>query len=96
MKYLVLAMATLSVIGCATQRFDVQPAATKAALSLDDSQVFWVGGIGQEQEVNAAKACGSASQVARVETEETAMNALVRVITLSIYAPRQIRVYCSQ
>jgi hypothetical protein len=96
MKYLVLAMATLSVIGCATQRFDVQPAATKAALSLDDSQVFWVGGIGQQSEVDAAKVCGGAGKVGRVETKLTPGNVGLTLITLGIYSPREISITCTK
>jgi uncharacterized lipoprotein YajG len=96
MKILFLLMSTLTLFGCATQRFDLQAPSTSAIASVDDAQVFWVGGIGQQKEVDAAKVCGSAAKVARVETQETPMNVLSRVITLSIYAPRQVRVYCAE
>lgn len=92
MKKLLLLSCLLAMVGCATQRFELQPLSTKAVNSLDDAQVFWVGGIGQQKEVDAAQICGSAAKVVRVETEETPFNVLARIITLSIYAPRQVRV----
>jgi hypothetical protein len=95
MKKAFLLICLFSIAGCATQRFDLQPPSTKAVSSLDDAQIFWVGGIGQQKEVDAAKVCGSADKVVRVETEDTPINILTRAITLSIYAPRQVRVYCA-
>ncbi|WP_278225041.1 Bor/Iss family lipoprotein [Actinobacillus equuli] len=45
--------------------------------------------------MDAAKICGSASKVGKVETETTFFNGLLGMVTYGIYSPRQIRVYCN-
>lgn len=94
-KLVTVAAAALALTGCAIQRFDIQPA-TQDAPAYNDSQTFWVGGIGQTDEIDAAKVCGSAQKVQRVETQVTAANAALTFVTLGIYAPRQIRVFCNR
>jgi hypothetical protein len=95
MKKLAIAAIVLSVTGCAIQRFDVRPDVQNAA-SHDDSQTFWVGGISQSENLDAAKVCGGASKVQRVETQQTAGNVGMTMLTIGIYSPRQIRVYCTR
>tara|TARA_Y100001960_G_C14025888_1_gene518252 strand:- start:7 stop:348 length:342 start_codon:yes stop_codon:yes gene_type:complete len=55
---------------------------------------FFLSGIGQSQAINAAKVCGSASRVARVETKQNVLQGLLSFITLGIYTPREASVYC--
>ena len=56
---------------------------------------FGWGGLGQEETVDGAKACGDASKVARVETQLTAGNIALTILTLGIYAPRNIAITCT-
>ena len=70
-------------------------AAGGAQPSFTDNQTFWVGGIGQENSVDGAKACGDASKVARVETMQTAGNIGLTILTLGSYAPRQLAITCT-
>ena len=95
MKKLAIAAIVLSLTGCAIQRFDVRPD-TQNAPTHDNSQTFWVAGIGQSEEIDASKVCGSASKVERVETQMTAGNVGMTILTIGIYSPRQVRVYCSR
>jgi hypothetical protein len=95
MKKLAIAAIVLSLTGCAIQRFDVRPDAHNAPTH-DDLQTFWVGGIGQSEEIDAAKVCGSAAKVQRVETQMTAGNVGLTIVSLGIYSPRQVRVYCTR
>jgi hypothetical protein len=95
MKKIAIAALVLSLVGCATQRFDVRPSAENAA-SHDDYQSFWIGGIGQKEEIDAAKVCGGTNKVQRVETQLTAGNVGLTLVTFGIYSPRQIRVYCTR
>lgn len=95
MKKLAIAAIVLSMTGCATQRFDVR-GDTQNAPTHDNSQSFWVAGIGQSEEIDAAKVCGGASNVQRVETQMTAGNVGMTILTLGIYSPRQVRVYCTR
>lgn len=96
MKKLLALFVVLAMTGCATQRFDVQPTQAQEAASYDDSQTFWIGGIGQKQELDAAKVCGGANKVARTETQLTPGNVGLALLTMAIYTPRQIRVYCTR
>ena len=95
MKKLAIAAIVLSLTGCAIQRFDVRPDAQNAPTH-DNSQTFWVGGIGQSEEIDAAKVGGSAAKVQRVETQMTAGNVGMAILTIGIYSPRQVRVYCTR
>ena len=85
---------TVLLSACATQQFDLAPT-NGAQPSFTDNQTFWVGGIGQEASVDGAKACGDASKVARVETMQTAGNVGLTILTLGIYAPRNIAITCT-
>jgi hypothetical protein len=95
MRKLAIAAIVLSLTGCALQRFDVRPE-TQNAPTYDDSQTFWVSGIGQSESIDAAKVCGSASNVQRIETQRTAGSVVLGLLTLGIYTPHQIRVYCTR
>jgi hypothetical protein len=45
--------------------------------------------------VDAAKVCGGADKVSRVEVQETFPNVLLSIVTFGIYTPREARVYCA-
>lgn len=93
MKKLLTAGICLALLsGCATQTYTLSSQA-KAEPSLDKAQTFFVGGIGQEKEINAAEVCGGADKVAKVQTELSPLNALIGFLQ-PIYTPRQIKVYC--
>ena len=96
MKKILALLVVMAMTGCATQRFEVQPKLAQEAASYDDSQTFWIGGIGQKEEIDAAKVCGGANKVARTETQLTPGNVGLTILTLAIYTPRQIRVYCTR
>jgi hypothetical protein len=78
---------------CATQQFDIASANGEPAL-FSENQTFWVGGIGQEVQVDGAQACGEAKKVARVATSQTAGNVVLSIVTLGIYTPRHIDITC--
>jgi hypothetical protein len=92
-----VALVGLAIVmsGCATQRFEIQ-GSTQLAPSLDDAQTFFVSGIGQSKEVDAAKVCGGAKNVQSIETQLTPGNIALSFVTLGIYTPRQMRVYCTR
>jgi len=95
LKIPALIFAPLIVLsGCAIQKFDLVDGVTKNSPALDDSQTFWVGGIGQSTEIDAAKVCGGPDNIVSIETQQTGGDAALTLITLAIYAPRHIRVTC--
>ncbi len=80
--------------GCARQTFIMSPAPQNQAAELNKSQPFFVSGIGQHKTVDAAKLCGGADKVAKVEVQQTFVNGLLSVVTFGVYTPRQARVFC--
>lgn len=84
----------LSVLasGCAQQTAQINSNA--GTLRFEDSQSFFVYGIGQRKVVNAVEVCGSADKIAKVESQFTGKNILLSIVTFGIYTPRTARVYC--
>lgn len=94
MKKIVIAgLLAIMGSGCATQTYLLANRG-ETTPSYDKMQTFFVSGIGQEQEVNAAEICDGADKIAKVQTQQTFLNGLLGAITYGIYTPRQIRVYC--
>ena len=60
------------------------------------SQHYFVAGIGQKKDINAAEVCGGVDKVQKVEVQQTFLNGLLSVVTFSIYTPRMARVYCGE
>ncbi len=90
---LVTLLAGFVLVGCANQRFNVAGEVT-ASPKMEDSQTFFLSGIGQNTTVNAANACGGAAKVGAVAVEQAPMDVLLGIVTLGIYTPRTARVYC--
>ncbi len=95
MKKLLLIGLALAVVGCANQRFEVK-SGDGASLALDQTQTFWVSGIGQSSSIDAAKVCGGANKVASVETQQDGVDVMLAIVTLGIYSPRQVRISCTK
>lgn len=89
----VVALISIISVGCSTQTFQVNQGNTSNPQK-DESQAFFISGIGQEISTNAAEICGGAEKVGKVETELTFLNGFLGAITYGIYAPRTARVYC--
>ena len=96
MKHLIGAILLAGLLSsCATQSFDINPAVGPVGEpALETSQPFFIGGIGQTATLDAARICGGADKIARVETETTFLDGLLSAIA-GIYSPRTARVYCT-
>lgn len=92
-KLAVAGLLAMMATGCTTKTYLLSPNANTAA-SYDGMQTFFVSGIGQEQNINAAEVCDGADKVAKVQTQTTFLNGLLGGIMQGLYTPRQIRVYC--
>lgn len=86
---LILAVA---MTGCATQTATLRPATQ--ANTVTETHKFFVGGIGQAKEVDAAKVCGGADKVAQVQSSQQPKDILFGLITLGIYTPHTATVSC--
>ena len=95
MKNMFLLVAfSLAMSGCAQQSFVVSD--SKSEIKQIKTQHFFVNGLAQEMQVNAAEVFGGAENVAKIEVQETFTNGLLNVVTLGIYTPREARVYCKK
>ena len=90
-----LFLLTIFLASCSTQTFIVSPGGASAAVpTLEESQPFFVGGVGQDAVVDAAAICGGAANIARIETEQAPLDVALSYLTGSIYSPRTARVFC--
>lgn len=95
----IVAVALLAILtsGCATQNYLVSSSeAPNVAVkpSAEKMQTFFVSGLGQEQEIDAAKVCQGQQNVASIQTKANFINVVLGVVSNGIYTPRQISVYC--
>lgn len=89
-----LFIATM-LTSCATQAFVMKNGPTYEPTE-ETMQAFFVQGIGQSQTINAARVCGGADKVVRVDTHRSFLNGFLAVLTGGLYTPAQARVYCSR
>ncbi|NRA71507.1 MAG: lipoprotein bor [Gammaproteobacteria bacterium] len=90
----ILVSFSLFMSGCAQQSLVISD--SKSEIKEKYTQHFFLNGLAQEKEINAAEVCGGVENVVRVEVQETFLNGLANVATLGIYTPREARVYCKQ
>ncbi|MDI6539557.1 Bor family protein [Pantoea ananatis] len=95
MKSILVLFLAVTLAGCAKQSFDLkqEPAGTPAK---EETHHFFISGLGQKKNIDAAAVCGGADKVSRTETQLTFMNGFLNVITFGIYTPREASVYCSK
>jgi len=94
-KLIMVALIAGAISGCAQQSFSVNKGTTFAPQKVTTHH-FFVSGIGQSKQIDAAQVCGSADKVVRTEVQQTFVNGLLGVVTFGIYTPREARVYCTK
>lgn len=91
-------LLSVSLLGCASQTVILRPAAQTplpdSQQTSADSQTFWLGGLGQDQRIDAARLCGGAEHVMGVRTHQTSLEAALAAISLGVYSPRTAAVFC--
>lgn len=60
----------------------------------NEIQHFLLGGIGQEQTLDAERVCGKRSRVAKVAVKQTFGDVIIGFVTFGILSPRHAEVYC--
>jgi hypothetical protein len=93
-KILLTSLSFLILSGCATQMFRIQSGAYDKDPTEEEMAMFFIGGIGQKQVVDAGQICGGANKVAKVETELRFLDGLLASLTGGLFTPRIARVYC--
>ena len=94
-KLIMVVFAAAAISCCAQQSFSVNPGVTVQPQQVTTHH-FFVSGIGQSKQIDAAKVCGGADKVVRTEVQQTFVNGLLGFVTLGIYTPREARVYCAK
>jgi hypothetical protein len=61
--------------------------------SYEESKSFYIGGLVGERRVNVTEICGE-KEVAQMQTQQTFMNGFLGLITLAIYTPHTVKVWC--
>lgn len=95
-KFIFLLLLISLFTGCASQVFLIKDDDSDREPTKEKMQVFFIGGIGQTQVIDAAEICGSAKKVVKVEAQMTFLDWFLTVITEGIFSPRTAKVYCSR
>ena len=93
MKILMVPFLMLLTMGCATQTFVIQ-GGPMGSPNEEEMHLFWVGGIGQGDVVNAAKICGGSHNVARVVAYRDTLDNVYAWASLGVFTPATAQVYC--
>lgn len=96
MKKTLLVIALLGISGCAIQTYHINGGGGGSSPTVDKMQNFFVSGIGQEKELNAASICGGADKIIKVESKLEFIDGLLGAISFGIYTPRHAKVYCKR
>ena len=91
-KILVAGCLALAAAGCSTQRFTINNGPVSRVQ--EDTDFFFVGGIAQDSQVNAAQVCGGANRVGYVETSMSALDIVINYFTGAIVSPRTSEIGC--
>jgi len=94
LKKTAIVAASLLVAGCAQTKFHMHERDDSLAAQYNEAQHYFIGGLGQQKNIDPVAICGGANKVYRVETQTTFVNGLVAFLTIGIYTPQQTRVYC--
>ena len=89
-------VAFVALTGCAQTKFNLQENRDSHPPTYDRAQDYFVGGVGQQKNIDPGAICGGRDKVVRVETEFTVANWAASALTLGIYSPLQARVYCAE
>ena len=94
-KQIMLVGAFALLSGCASQSFHIQ-GDTQSQPSYEDTQHFFLSGLGQEESVDASEVCDGAENIIKVEARLSFFNGVLGAITRGLYTPREVRIYCKQ
>ena len=89
-----IAVTAIFMAACSTQRTTFSDVPSDKEPDSSSMQLFFLQGIAQTQGVQAVETCGSAANVAQVETKQSFVDVLLSVVTFNIFTPRHAYIYC--
>ena len=92
MKKSLLLLTAFALSGCAKQTIVLNGGGD--SVTQTSMQLFFIGGILQEQTLDAAQVCGGADKVAKVTTTVTLIDGIINGATGALVTPRSVEVYC--
>jgi len=93
MKKFVLLALILTAVSCSTQKIRFIDEYTNTNPNFEDSQAFFIYGVGQTKEIKIDKICNNKG-LDKIETKQSGMDVFLSIITFGIYTPRTVAVYC--
>ncbi len=91
---IVALMVLLGLSACSTVTIKPDPGVQVNNLpSYQDSRHFFFWGLAGEERVNVSAICGEQA-VAQMQSQQTFVNGLLTGLTLGIYAPHSVKVWC--
>lgn len=88
-----LAIAVV-MTGCSTITIHPETTQKRASTpSFEETKKFYLGGLIGDERVNVAEVCGDKS-VKQMQSQQTFEDGLLGFITLGIYAPHTVKVWC--
>lgn len=86
--------ATVALAGCSTVTINQQrTVAVRDEPSYEQTRDFFLWGLVGEERVNVGEVCDGNS-VAQMQSQATFVNGFLTIITLGIYAPHTVKVWC--
>lgn len=93
-KFILISMSVLFFMGCSTVTISPQGKAKLATNpTYESSKSFFLGGLVGEEDFDITKPCNSKMPI-QVQTQTTFVDSLLTLVTIGIYAPRTVRVWC--
>lgn len=96
MKQLMISVLILSLTACSAVTIQPQQAAKiTSKASYEDSRPFFLWGLVGEERVDVKKVCVDKS-VTQMQSQQTFSDGALSLITLGIYSPHTIKVWCQE
>lgn len=96
MKSLIMSVVILGLSACSAVTIQPHPIAKiNSKPNYQDSRPFYLWGLVGEQRVNVKKIC-TGNEVVQMQSQQTFGDGALSLITLGIYSPHTIKVWCAE
>lgn len=96
LKRVIIALTLILTSGCSTVTISPK-GVTKYSTepTYEDSKKFYLLGLVGENDVDVKDICGN-RPVRQIQTQDTFLDSFLTIITLTIYSPRTVKVWCGK
>jgi hypothetical protein len=93
-KFLKLCLFVLILNSCSSQIILTGKKTASNKPQYDKSQAFFILGVAQSKEIDGEAICKDKG-INKIRTVQTALDVVFKVITVGIYTPRTMEIYCN-